>query len=532
MARANMPTVKLSVVLIKPAYKKFKDILKDDHALAEIPLKQPIGDLSALYVKEPHQNPPSWSKFLEPISTKRLVLANASSSAVLFVEVDGRIFSFCFGHGRTEIKQEAIVHGFGLKATLNRVNPNKLRSLDSRTLENGVTTKRLQTSRNADQTAYGIDVSRDLLRQVVGHPENQRFAKRLAGSDSLTIHMEVSAEELGEKCKELLVAYNDKIYKEHFDWVDHLAEISDPKLRNELDHKLAEAFSKNKLENMHLAATSIVDWENVEKFKIGGARKSEFSDLDIEAYASSFGSELAKVTIKNLKNYKIQVQYAGSDSYFSEGSVYASIVWEVKNNGGFYAFVDGHWYEIDNSYATKVEEFVKSIPVDKISSLLNSSAGEKEDCYNQRVSKSCVDLILLDKELVWPDGSSTSVEFCDLFSKSREIIHVKRKTRSATLSHLFAQGTVSAELFVQDAEVRKQVKAIIRGKAPHGGFLHHIPDKRPDPKEYKVVYAIISKPSSKFPLSLPFFSQVNLMHSCKKLAGLGFNYAIQQIEEK
>src|SRR5579871_6690478 len=200
MANRTMPTAKLNVLLLKDSLKSFADALKADHSLTEVGVNATIGDASALYVKEPHANPPSWQKFLDPIAAKKLKLANASSSAVLFVRVKKRLFAVCFGHGRTELRDEAPEHGFGLKVALNRVDPSKLRSVDARTLENGVTTKRLQTSRNADQTAFGLDVARDLLRQVVGQPDDPNFAKKVIGSDSLTVHASVTAHDLGSKC--------------------------------------------------------------------------------------------------------------------------------------------------------------------------------------------------------------------------------------------------------------------------------------------------------------------------------------------
>ncbi len=531
MAKKGTRTAKLNISLLKDSAIDFESVLRDDHSLTETPLKDTIGDDSALYVKEPHKNPPSWARFLAPVTQAKLKLANASSSAVLFVKADDRIFAVCFGHGRNELRPELIENGFGLKVTLNRVDPAKLRSVDARTLENGVTTKRLQTSRNADQTAFGVDVARDLLRQVVGQPDDSTFAKKLAGSDSLTIHAEITAGGLGQKCKQLLAAFQDTKYKANFDWVDHLAEVTNPKLRDTLNQKMTEAFRTRSLDDMHLAASSIVDWENIDKFKITGAGHTEFLDLDIEEYADALGDKLGTISLDKLKSYKIRAQFAGSDTFSPQGSVYSSLVWETKYKNRLFAFVDGHWYEVDNSFAKKVADFVSKIPVPAVNLLLSSPSGEKEGDYNARVATASGDLFLLDKKLVKPDGAATNIEFCDIFSKSKQLIHVKRKTRSATLSHLFAQGTVSAQLFIQDALVRKQVKDIIRNESPGGGFLQHIPDGRPNPADYEVVYGIIAKPNAKWPLSLPFFSQVNLMHSCRQLETLGFRYALQLVEE-
>lgn len=530
MTKKGIRTAKLNVLLVKSTYKTFEDALRDDHSLSKVRLKQKIGNGSALYAKKPHQNPPSWAKFLVPIAAETLQLANASSSAVLFVKSGKRILAFCFGQGRSELKPEVAEPGFGLKVALNTVDPERLRSADARTLEHGITTKRLQTSRDADQTAFGFDVSRDLLRQIAGQPDDASFAGKVIGSDSLTVHAQVVAADLGKKSEQLLKAFRSKRYKDFFEWVDHLAAVTDPTLSEKLDGKLISALKGNDRENMHLAASSVIDWEAVDKFKIQGAGRDEFLDLDLEAYIESLGDNLSAITVAKLKGYRIRTQFAGSDSFVPQGSVYSSLVWETKYRGRLYALVDGHWYSIDESYAAKVAKFIKKIPEPDPDHLPTSTIGEKEGDYNERAANDSDELFLFDKVGIRPDGAATPIEFCDLFSKSKQMIHVKRKTRSATLSHLFAQGAVSAQLFLQDPEVRKQVKEEIREKLPSGGFLRHIPDGRPAAADYEVVFAIIAKPQTKWPLSLPFFSQVNLMTTCKQLEALDYRYALQLVE--
>jgi uncharacterized protein (TIGR04141 family) len=291
----KLPTHKLNVVLLKSVCKSFVDALKEDHSLVASKLKSQIGDGSALYVKAPDTNPPTWQKFLQPVASGNLALANASSSAILFVQSDNRILAYCFGHGRTELRPELIENGFGRKVALNRVHPLKLRSIDARTLENGVTTKRMQTSRDSDQKAFGLDATRDLMRQVVGQPDDETFGTRVVGSDSLTLHASVTAGGLGAKSHQIIEAYKDDKYKANFEWVDYLVEVTDPKLRAELDDELVNAFASHDLENMQLAASSIVDWENVDKFKITGTRGATFVDLDIELYAEKLGANLEPV---------------------------------------------------------------------------------------------------------------------------------------------------------------------------------------------------------------------------------------------
>ena len=52
----------------------------------------------------------------------------------------------------------------------------------------------------------------------------------------------------------------------------------------------------------------------------------------------------------------------------------------------------------------------------------------------------------MDCKKIHNGGGHSQLEFCDLFSSGRDLIHVKRYGRSsAPLSHLFAQGLDDAE---------------------------------------------------------------------------------------
>jgi uncharacterized protein (TIGR04141 family) len=130
---------------------------------------------------------------------------------------------------------------------------------------------------------------------------------------------------------------------------------------------------------------------------------------------------------------------------------------------------------------------------------------------------------LMHKKNIPYGGAPSQFEFCDLFSKNRDIIHVKRYGNSSALSHLFAQGRLSGELFQMEKEFRKKVAEILPEE-----FLFDNPQERPRSEHYQVVFAIISD----FPgdLSLPFFSKLNLKNTARNLSGLGYRVAKSKID--
>jgi len=148
---------------------------------------------------------------------------------------------------------------------------------------------------------------------------------------------------------------------------------------------------------------------------------------------------------------------------------------------------------------------------------------EREGDYNARVAGRGI--YCLDQQCARVDGDP--IELCDLYvSGSRQFVHVKRWKASSTLSHLFAQGRVSAESFLGDATFRDEARNILRQQA--ASLTVHVPAGRPDPTNYRVVFAII-KGGQGWKRSLPFFSKLHLVRAAESIRRLGFEVRLEQI---
>ena len=110
-----------------------------------------------------------------------------------------------------------------------------------------------------------------------------------------------------------------------------------------------------------------------------------------------------------------------------------------------------------------------------------------------------------------------------MIKDGNEFIHVKLYRSSSTLSHLFSQGFVAAEAFIKDSDYRKELNP----KLPASIKLAD-PKLRPDPSEYKVVYAIAT--TKDIPKELPFFSKVTLKNSLKTLRALNYNISLSKLD--
>lgn len=519
----------LALLLIKEVYKRPQDALKDSHALDRYSLKKSVPFNGILFVRPTRSKPPPWLTFLQSAVNRKIELQdNCSTSAVLFVSASSRIFAFTFGHGRYMLRQDSFERDFGLKVALNTLDPARLRSIDIRTFQELPLHTRQQASASSSLDVFELDVDSDLLRAVTGEPEQEDFALRVTGSDSLIINARVGISEIGNTCEQIIHAYYSTRYRKNFAWVDHLQAVREPLIVQQLDERLWDTVSSRQTEDVHLAPPEPLDWEVVDGFLYHTEDVSEepHPDLSINDYLSTIDSHDG-ATVDMLKNHRIRVLFTEKDEPSPKWSVYDCLVFQAEHRGYLYVLTGGRWFQIDKKYARRILRGVKNIPM-KDGFLLDARPGEVEGEYNKRVAESVRGLVLMDKKSILCDGASTPVEFCDLFSRSKQLIHVKRKTQSATLSHLFAQGVISGELFLRDDTFRDQARNILANQTPD--LTHLIPKARPKTSNYEVVYAIVTNGRRKWPDSLPFFSQLFLRQNANRLMDLGYKVSIARIK--
>lgn len=174
---------------------------------------------------------------------------------------------------------------------------------------------------------------------------------------------------------------------------------------------------------------------------------------------------------------------------------------------------------------SQVNAAVAAIPQSTVA-LPAARSGESEASYNARAASTIPELTLLDKHLVAPAGANSRIDFCDLISTDGSLVHVKRKSRSSTLSHLFAQGHVSAETLV-DETLREQVRVAITTAAGNhdcSKWLALVPPGTSPLERDKltITYAVITNSKAEGAQWLPFFSRLTLMQTVRDLNRLGF----------
>jgi uncharacterized protein (TIGR04141 family) len=463
-------------------------------------------------------NGPKWANFLELSVEEKATLRNSTAFGLIFVEASKRWFAVTFGLGHVKLDPDAFEQDFGLRVVLN------------------TTSRRTQTARRSDQTAFSIDIERDIVRGLAGEPKSVAFASRVAGSDGLILTKEMEVADLPQVCADAFAAFGKTDYKTNFAWIDQIKHVRDKATIDSLDASLAAALNSSLTtaipDTLHLAYPVIYDPEKARHIQFKGFRSTNVhTDLEISAYVGDLKEKgLTAYTVEHLSAHKAHECDADGKDEGGIWKIKECLVFETDLNGQKYVLAGDRWYCIDVNLAKEVTDFFTTIPLHAMPA---ANADDNEETYNTRVASGGHNMLCLDRKTVKPTGANYPIEACDFLGKDGALIHVKDHTSSSRLSHLFNQGTVSAQVLKSDgafrdlllAEIAKQEVALTLT-----GYQALIPDKAKafDATKHKIVYAVLCSNNT---ARLPFFSLVTFRQAARELRNYDFPVAFAWIKK-
>ncbi len=515
MPKKVEPTELLNIFLVKADISEPKAILKGFEALD--PYDVPLGGKlkGTLYIQRSIVRIPKWARIFEGlINPKAVGLRTASSAAVLLTKLGKRTLAVAFGHGRHLLQPGAVEEHFGLHATLNAIDRERVRVIDRKRFDAIARQTREQASREVPIINFGLDMEQDLIRSLSGPPSDQSLGRRVSGRDSLAVSVPTSLPGLRFLLDKYLRLGLDDAYKEYFPEVGNIVEIERRDRQAHLNDLLVERIRAEEADRIWLAVPDILDWTDIHFSYSMSSGAPKYGDIRLASYLEYAGGA-SDVDLSALKRHHVYCTSASTDSLVRSWPVFRCIYAEVDTGDGTYLLDDGHWFKVDQGLVATVNAAVASIAPSSLA-LLPYRQGEREDQYNKRLADSNPSLLaLLDKQSIVYGGGKSQIEFCDVYSADKVMVHVKRYGGSSVLSHLFAQGVSSATLLVGDATFR----AALNQRLPKAYRLTN-PAQRPIASEFEVAFAIAS--ISPTELVLPFFSRVTLRNAHRQLTNLGF----------
>jgi uncharacterized protein (TIGR04141 family) len=517
MSLTRPKTNKLNIYLIKPSIENFDDIIVDGATRFHI---DGVGEFA---FQDSHQDVPDWMrKFFGAALLGKANIFAASARALLVVPIQhsgGTVtFVVAFGNGRYLLKDGTIEERFGLKVALNSVDAT-LRSIDKTSLGSIPKHSREQMSRDVGVSEFGIDIEQDLVSAVTAHSRDPVFGKIVTGRDSLCVSVPVDIGGIAAFLGHCVDRYRSTDYKASFDWIDQIAEVRDGTREGALNAALVERLQKNDFDKIWMAVPEVIGWNDVAGFRYRQKKRADLhDDLHLADFLESLELGADLVTLDDLKQSMVHMISASTNEAHS-WPAFRCLYGEIEIDGKLYVLNNAKWYEVASDFTSQVIRDYQTIDESTVD--LPECGVRTEGDYNRAVAQSR-GMCCLDDDLIVHGGGHSKIEFCDLFSRDKKIIHVKRYGNSSVLSHLFAQGVVSGELFISDPEFRTKLNA----KLPADLRLRD-PKSRPAAEQYEVVYGIVSK--SQRPIELPFFSKVSLRNARRRLTGYGYKVTLKKI---
>jgi uncharacterized protein (TIGR04141 family) len=194
------------------------------------------------------------------------------------------------------------------------------------------------------------------------------------------------------------------------------------------------------------------------------------------------------------------------------------------------------WFRVADSWIKEVDEFVSGLAdsseqfdfpewtsqiaeATREYSAMDLGENTPEGVYNWKLARDR-GYELLDKRTVPIGGPNQKVEVCDLLTVDKELVCIKRATRSSALSHLFAQASVSASL-IPEAKYQDHLMTAYRRLTADASY--------DGPAGWMFVYGIATDKQGSLPETLFFFSKVNLATHAKDIQSRGFSVSVAKI---
>lgn len=529
-------TRSFSIYLLKQGYDA-KNSLKYPNDLTSINATKLPEDAS-LFVYDKNVNTPWWVDYFGIQKS----LSQKNNGALIFIPVENRCFVLSFGYVYHYLINESYEYDFGLRVTLNSLDPQKLKSVDI--LAPGIARrKRMQIPISSELTYFDFDSNSEILKGITGIVKDEyvNLFKNATGSVSLKVNLKIEPEELIERCQKFLELYESEKFLTEFPNIQKIIPEKDPVRIEKLNNVLVENINK-KNQKLILSIPEIIDYSDEVfcKFRVVRNKQTKctsklYNDITIDNFYDYLNSQdINEITLETLKNSDLKL--CKCDGKITKSfSIYQSLIFDIDiaSDNHIYHLCEGEWYRIAPDYLEKLNNSIKNVCEDsKLISYNHDKETSKgliycEEEYNKAVVNEAVkegkNFFCLDRKNISPRGLSP-IEPCDILEINKQyeqcvFYHIKISTSSAKLSHLFNQGANSFELLYLEETFRNNLKELLKKPEIIKNLtnidninINDIIDK----KNYKVIFGIITDKDKNSPSdNLPLFSKISLSRILK-----------------
>lgn len=451
------------------------------------------------YCFQSHTTRISWADFFESIThatiSEEQVLSSKHYGIIFIITQQNNLFAITFGTANHKLNKSRFVYNFGLKTTLNMLNPScVIYRHSSKSISETKTQKNIGSSKALQIDKLNFNRLSDLLNNVNGELASQYQAlfgcKKIQGGQSLNISLD--SEHLSQQLDSLELSFNSTVYKDKFEFIDNISPIlrNERELCEDLDNLI---FDKVRTDDFAIFAP-IEELQAIDSFQF--ARQTiELENDTFKGIINGFlehDDEVNRVQLINFlkhRNIKINLHSMTGGNYSIYKKLYEFLSIDIDFEGQKFLLEQGTWFRISQDLTQSLDDFIQEhtmpCPVEftTVPTLPNGHLQEEKD-YLKNLSQEHPEYILGDRKLV------NKIEVFDLFKENR-MYHVKKGTSgSAPLSHLFSQGFVAIDRLKTEAKFYNNVQ-------------RKFPSLKIDKENLEVAYGVIRNTER-----LPIFSKI------------------------
>jgi uncharacterized protein (TIGR04141 family) len=380
--------------------------------------------------------------------------------------------------------------------------------------------------------ALGLLADEEWIRRFGGEANVQGFAKTVNGADALQLNAEeFSLTQLPEKLRIALDLHRSDSYRASFPFLDYFRRETEKSKIAELDAIVADEM-RNKDAEIGFALPDDFD------LAPGSYRLSRYRR---EKFLSELSTGEVYETIDYLAGWRDPLSQIKVEAYDISGEpitgkdtlrsyTVATVRRRVAGTMQDYALTASAWFRVDQAYVDLVDRYIGDNVLDLTNELrfpvwddtflkANVDGQYPEDRYNKWLGADR-GYVILDKDL-YRGRAGERVEICDLLTRDKQLICVKRMDGSDKMSHLFQQGSVSAHMAVGNEEYQAKLMGRLHALDSYANFG--------STSEWTIVYAIATSKPGELKQIMYFFSRAALKIHAESIKGRGFKVAIAKI---
>jgi uncharacterized protein (TIGR04141 family) len=497
-----------------------------------------IGGVDGLLVSRTmsKKSETDWSPLIRGLTAENNFTAkNEVAAAVLLIPSGDGAFALCYGMGHLLLDQVMIEPAFGLRFAVRAADPDRVRGLTRRPLEQRARINRQTVPGGQTLQAFGIEEYGEVISRLAAKAgadlvltANTGKPKRISftAGNSLALPLAKTAQELLQDLDQI----NDVLKRpapDPFDRLEQLQPLSarDPR-RRELNAELARLLSAGDREHVNLA----FPWEREEEYGeeegfivFANGNKGVQEELSLDLIFDLVAQVEPERVEAALKKFGLQAvaDAEGKDVMGRRIPLAKWLAADLTLENRRYFFQQGQWYEVGTGYVEYLDKeiseiFSGSIDID----LPEWAAGVDEGKYNEMVAGD-LGWVLLDKKLARTRTHPRGIELADLMDNEDRLLHVKEATKSAPLSHLFAQSLVSLESLLYEPAAMAHLAELVKQGRPG----------QPLRKSWRPVEVVlaIGRERAITPDDLFTFSKVNLVRLRNRLEQAGVHLSVKWI---